>query len=361
MPHLMIGTRKGLIGLDQAADGWAVARHDFAGAPVTAILPDRRDGACYAALNLGHFGVKLHRLDPGAAEWQELPAPAFPAGYGGDPDQGPSVSQLWVLASGGADRPGRIWAGTMPGALFRSDDRGQSWALVESLWQQDSRVRWFGGGYDVPGIHSILIDPRDSDRMVVGISCGGVWLSRDGGASWALGGAGMVATYMPPEQQNDPAIQDPHRIVACPAAPDRLWTQHHNGVFRSDDRGAHWHRITGLPLSDFGFAVGVHPDEPDTAWFVPAESDQKRIPVGGRLAVTRTRDGGGSFDLLCDGLPAPPAFDLIYRHAFEVAPDGTTLAMGSTTGALWTSADGGEAWRLAHAHLPPIACLAFAG
>ena len=156
-------------------------------------------------------------------------------------------------------------------------------------------------------------------------------------------------------------MQDPHRIVACPGAPDRLWTQHHSGVFRSEDRGANWTQISGLPLSDFGFAVAVHPAEPDTAWFVPAESDERRLPVGGKVAVTRTRDGGQSFDLLSDGLPPPPAFDLVYRHAFEVAEDGATLAMGSTTGALWTSGDGGEIWHLANAHLPPIACVAFAG
>src|SRR5206468_4005581 len=80
------------------------------------------------------------------------------------------------------------------------------------------------------------------------------------------------------------------------AAPDHLWAQHHNGVFRSTDGAASWHEIKGVPPSSFGFAVDVHPDYPDTAWFVPGISDERRIPVDGRVVVARTRDGGRSFD-----------------------------------------------------------------
>src|SRR5580658_4599525 len=128
---LRVGTRKGLFSFERQAGSWIQSGHDFAGAPVSAILADPRDGSLYAALNLGHFGVKLHRRDPGSAAWTELPAPAFAPGYGGEGAAAPAVSQLWVLAAGGAGETGRIWAGTMPGALFRSDDQGQSWSLVE--------------------------------------------------------------------------------------------------------------------------------------------------------------------------------------------------------------------------------------
>ncbi len=351
MAMLLVGTRKGLFTLAQADRGWTIAHHDFAGTPVSAVLRHPADGALYAGLDHGHFGVKLHRSDDDGVSWSELPAPAFTAGQEG----APAVSLIWVLEAGG---PSEIWAGTIPGGLFRSADRGQSWALIDSLWRQEARTEWFGGGYDQPGIHSISFDPRDARRMTVGVSCGGVWLSEDAGASWLLGGDGLVADYMPDQRRDDRAIQDPHRLARCRAAPERIWTQHHNGVFRSDDAGRHWQRIAGLPQSDFGFAVAVHPQDPDTAWFVPAESDQKRIPVGGALTVSRTRDGGASFDSFNAGLPAP-AYDIVYRHAFEVAEDGSTLAMGSTTGGFWTSADAGESWQPLPARLPPIACVRF--
>jgi hypothetical protein len=356
---LLVGTRKGLFVLvSDGRGGWAVVRHAFKGIQVSAVCWDAAAGLLYTALNHGHFGVKLHRSRDFGANWLELPAPAFPLGFGtGDAADAPSVSLVWTLEATGA---GRLWAGTLPGALFTSTDNGTSWQVIETLWLQEERAQWFGGGYDDPGIHSVLADPRDRDRLLVGVSCGGVWLTPDAGETWVLGGAGLVATYMPEPRRHDFAIQDPHRLARCTAVPDRVWMQHHNGVFRSDDGGLSWMQLEGLPLSDFGFAVAAHPEDPDTAWFVPAERDETRMPVNGRFAVTRTRDGGQSFELLDQGLPAPPAFDLVYRHAFEVAPDGRTLAMGSTTGNLWTSADGGECWQLVTAHLPPIACLRFA-
>jgi hypothetical protein len=171
----------------------------------------------------------------------------------------------------------------------------------------------------------------------------------------------MRAGYMPPDRQGDPLAQDPHRIVRCPAAPDHLWSQHHSGIFRSTDDAASWREIEpGAAPSTFGFAVAVHPTDPDTAWFVPGQSDEKRIPVGGRVCVTRTRDGGRTFDVLTAGLPQRHAYDLVYRHALDVDSLGEALAFGSTTGSLWLSADSGDSWRSVSAHLPPIYCVRFA-
>ncbi len=106
---------------------------------------------------------------------------------------------------------------------------------------------------------------------------------------------------MPPEQTHDPIAQDVHCLAQCPAAPHRMWVQHHNGIFVSSDEGQTFTEITGVEPSTFGFPVVVHPREPDTAWFVPEIKDEKRIPREGKLVVTRTRDGGKSFDVLTQG------------------------------------------------------------
>lgn len=355
---LYIASRKGLFRYKESADGWRAGAVAFVGQPVSAVLLDRRDGSLYAALNLGHFGVKLHRSADGGTTWEELPAPALP-GIAEPTDKTPAVSMVWALAAGGTGESGVLWAGTLPGALFRSPDRGASWSLVESLWNAPERASWVGGGYDEPGIHSIHVDPRDPRRMSVGVSCGGVWTSADGGGSWLLGGRGLRAEYMPPDRALDPAVQDPHRLACCLGAPDTVWCQHHNGIFRSRDGGATFTELTSIKPSGFGFAVAVHPQEPDTAWFVPAVKDECRVPVGGRLVVNRTTDGGRSFTAFGNGLPREGCYDLVYRHALDVDDSGRRLAMGSTTGNLWVSDDGGESWTEVSGHLPPIAQVAF--
>ena len=353
--RMLVATRKGLLSFERANGGWkAAGEAAFAGVPVVNVLRDPRDGAIYAALKHGHFGPKMHRSDDGGRTWKEIASPAFPADVAG----APSVFQIWSLETGGPSQPGRIWAGAIPAGLFYSDDRGESWRFVNSFWNVPERAKWFGGGYDDAGIHSISPDPRDSKRVHVAISCGGVWETLDGGESWTLHGKGMLATYMPPDQAEALESQDPHRVTRCAASPDTMWMQHHCGIFRSGDAGRTWSMMK-LPHDDFGFAVAAHPKDPDTAWFVPAMKDELRMPRGGAFAVTRTRDGGRTWESLRDGLPQRDAYDLIYRHGLDVDATGTQLAMGSTTGGLWTTGNGGERWSLVSAHLPPVYAVRF--
>jgi photosystem II stability/assembly factor-like uncharacterized protein len=372
--RLLVATRKGLLVLNRQHEGhWHHAETHFLGEPVSIAMADPRDGTWYAALNLGHFGVKMWRRPEGAQAWTACAAPLYPPEPEADlaapptaeqqPDRPPAapwtLQQIWSLEAGGEDEPGVLWAGTIPGGLFHSGDGGASWALNRALWDRPERAEWFGGGYDYPGIHSICVDPRDSRHVRVAVSCGGVWQTTDGGDTWRVTTAGMSAGYMPPERSEDPNIQDPHRMAQCRAQPDALWVQHHDGIFRSTDGGASWRRVMASP-SSFGFAVAVHPRDPDTAWFVPAVKDECRVPVDGRLVVTRTRDGGRSFETLHHGLPPPPAYDLVYRHGLAIDRTGERLAMGSTTGALWVTDDGGDHWQCLSAHLPPIYALHFA-
>lgn len=367
MQPLWVATRKGLFRLT-AAEDWRVGTPSFIGDPVSGVLHDPRDGTLYATLNLGHFGCKLHASGDQGRTWEERSVPSYgdlpadpppaDAAAGSSLPQPPTLKQIWCLEAGGPEQPHRLWAGTLPGGLFRSEDGGRSWQLARSLWDRPERRNWFGGGYDWPGIHSITVDPRNSSHIFVGVSCGGAWASEDDGNSWECRAAGMIAEYMPPGRQDDPSIQDPHRIAACGSHPDALWTQHHNGIFRSTDRGRQWTAVTSARPSNFGFAVAAHPVDPDTAWFVPAVKDERRIPVDARLVVSRTRDGGRSFEVLDRGLPTP-SFDLIYRHALDVDAAGERLAMGSTTGGLWLSEDGGQSWRTLSTHLPPVYAVRF--
>src|SRR5262249_30317873 len=279
---------KGLFTVAEGGGGWSIVRVDFLGDNVSAVLADARDGHVFAALEHGHFGVKLHRTRRLGEPWEACEAPAYPKQPEGVHDVDPmgrtipwTTLKLWALAAGGPSEAGLIWCGTLPGGLFCSRDRGESWELVRSLWDAPERKAWFGGGYDTPGIHSICVDPRDPSVVRVAVSVGGVWTTRDGGVSWACKGTGMGAAYLPPERRGLPYTQDPHCLVQCRTQPDRLWVQHHNGIFASRDGGVHWQEITNVAPSSFGFAVAVHPQDGATAWFVPAIKDELRIPTDG--------------------------------------------------------------------------------
>ena len=248
MATMLVASRKGLFVWEGQGVDWRISALHFPGEPVTSVLADSRDGHWYAALRLGHFGVKLHRSADRGRSWTEVTAPAFPP----KPAEGPmaddttpwSVDLVWSMAAGGADEPGVLWAGCLPAGLFRSEDRGASWSLNRPLWEEPGRREWFGGGYDHAGIHSIVVDPRDARHVTLGISCGGVWQTRDAGTSWSLTAQGMKADYLPAESADDGNTQDPHALVQCRAQPDALWVQHHCGIYRSTDGGALWQPIT---------------------------------------------------------------------------------------------------------------------
>ena len=364
--RLLVGTRKGLFRYEKNNNSWTLRDSLFLGVPVSLVLSDLANGRTFAALDHGHFGVKLHRSIDDGSTWEELPAPAYPPKPDDLEDKDPmrgndipwSTQLIWALEKGG-ETGSDLWCGVIPGGLFYSNDAGETWELNRPLWDDEQRKKWVGGGYDFAGIHSVLVDPRNSDHITVGVSVGGVWKSFDKGKSWKLVGEGQRAEYLPPEMQLDLIGQDPHRIVSCNSHPDRMWMQHHCGIFRSDDAGVHWEEIRDVKPSGFGFAVGVHPTNPDMAWFVPAIKDEKRIPVDGKFVVTRTVDGGKTMEILTRGLPEGPAYDLVYRHALDVDNTGNTVAFGSTTGSVWISANQGEEWSTLSNHLPPVLCLQF--
>jgi len=365
--QLLISTRKGLFSARRrGAASWALDQVFFLGDNVSLAMRDARDGAWYAALDHGHFGAKLHRSRDRGATWEEIGVPAYPTPPEGHVEKdflGREIPwrliRFWCLAPGLASQPGLLWAGTLPGGLFWSEDHGATWQMVESLWNMPERRKWMGGGADAPGIHSICVDPRDGNRVVVAVSSGGVWITSDLGRTWTAHTKGMRADYAPPELVEAPESQDPHRLVQCPGQPNVWWVQHHNGIFRSTDDAMSWTEITDVKPSVFGFPVVVHPKDPDTAWFVPAIKDERRIPAEGKVVVNRTRDGGRTFETLHRGLPQAWAYDLVYRHALDLDAAGERLAFGSTTGSVWLSENGGDDWLTLAEHLPPVHAVIF--
>ena len=355
---LLLGTRKGLLTFSRQNGKWSLVSESHQAIPVSYADVDPRSGHWWACLDHGHWGNKLHRsLDEGKS-WQELAAPKYPEGEEIKDGVPASLSYLWVFAPGGADQPQRVYLGTIPGGLFSSDDGGENFELVRGLWDHPSRKsHWFGGGYDHPGIHSILVDPADSSHLLVGISCAGVFETVDGGQSWNARNRGLKAEFLPDDQAE--YGHDPHRLDVCGGDFRAMWQQNHCGIFRSTDGAVNWEMVSqeGGP-AHFGFALAVHPRRGDTAWVIPAKSDEKRVAIERSLCVCRTEDGGKSWTALRQGLPQHDCYDIVYRHGLDGC--GDRLAFGTTTGNLYLSDDGGESWQALAHHLPPIYSVRFA-
>lgn len=365
--RLLVGTRKGLFVLEHEGDGWKHARLCHEGIPVANAFQDSRTGRMWACLDHGHWGQKLSRSDDEGATWEEVPAPVYPEDAVLKSGKPATLRYLWCMHEGGKDEPERLWIGTEPGGLFVSDNGGDDFRLVESLWNHPTRlgpegaegdfVGWFGGGRDHPGIHSVVVDPRDSKHVWIAISCAGVFETTDGGESWEVRNRGMNADFLP-----DPAAEvgfDPHLVRLCPSDPDKLWQQNHMGVYRSVDAGKNWIDVSEEdgPVK-FGFGVCVDEKDAETAWVLPAKGDTARNAISGSLVVCRTDDGGKSWTQLREGLPQEHAYDLVLRHAFDLS--GDRLAFGSTSGNVFASDDRGESWYVVGHHFPQVYSARFA-
>jgi len=355
---MLLGTRKGLVTYSKNGHGnWVYENAHFLGIPVSIATVDPHTGYWWAMLDHGHWGCKLHRSKDGH-QWEEVTAPKYPDGEEIKDGVPATTKYLWAFTSGGADRPDTIYIGTEPGGLFKSEDNGNSFELVRGLWGHPSRKEfWFGGGRENPGIHSILVDPKNSDHIFVGISCAGVFETNDNGQSWVPRNKGLKAAFLP--DPNTDIGHDPHLVVMSKANPEVMWQQNHCGIFRTENGGEEWNEVSqpGGP-ANFGFAISAHETDPEVAWVIPGISDEIRVAVDQSLCVCRTDDGGKTWKDFRKGLPQLTSFDIVYRHALGV--NGESLAFGTTTGNLYLSNDAGESWETLNANLPMIYSLEFA-
>ena len=351
MTELLVATKKGLFVLNgQPGSGFEIQTRAFAGEPVDFALRDPRSGVLFAATTSPFYGPKIFYTEDPAGDWSQADGVALPEG-GKE-----ALVRLWVMKPGEAD--GVLYAGGDPGVLFESRDGGRSWELNQALRRHRVDEDWQPGGGGLC-LHSIATWPGEPDRLAVGVSAAGVWLTEDGGATWQRGNAGIRPRYLPEDAPEEQVALCIHHLERAPGRPERLFMQFHGGVYRSDDAGQSWADIAaGLP-SDFGFPLAVDPADPDSAYVIPLVADMDRTTPEGRVRVYETRDAGSSWTPRGEGLPQEHAYLTILRQAFvsHRNGDGLELYFGSTTGEVFGSGDGGESWQSLATTLPPVHAL----
>lgn len=351
---LLVGTTKGafLLRSNAKRSRWDVAGPYFHGHAIYALNYDARQGRhrLWASTH-SYWGTLLRSSDDFGKTWTN-PQEAnvkFPA------DCGASLQNIWQISLACDANPDVMYCGVEPAALFESRDAGATWSLVRGLYDHPHRPRWMPGNGGL-ALHTIVLDPRDPNRMYVAISAGGVYRSDDGGQTWNAQNRGIRVVHAP--EKYPEFGQCVHKIVMHPRRPERLFLQNHWGLYRSDDGAANWKDIAyGVP-SDFGFAMVIHPHDPDCVYILPVESDEFRCTPEGALRVYRTRNAGASWEALSRGLPQKGAYETILRDAMTAdALDPVGIFFGTRNGEIYGSIDEGKSWKKVLGGLPSVVCV----
>jgi serine/threonine protein kinase len=352
---LLVGTTKGafLLRSNTQRSKWEVAGPYFHGQSVYAMAYDGREGRhrLWASTQSQLWGTFLRSSDDFGKTWTN-PQEAkirFPA------DSGTSLRNIWQICLGRAEEPDVMYCGVEPAALFESRDAGESWSLNRGLFDHPHRPRWNPGNGGLC-LHTIIPDPANRERMVVGISSGGVYVSGDSGGTWQARNRGIRVVFMP--EKYPEFGQCVHKIVVHPSRPERLFLQNHWGLYRSDDGAATWLDIANGVPSDFGFAMAMHPHNPDCVYILPVESDEFRCTPDGRLRVYRTRNAGTSWEALSRGLPQKGAYETVLREGMTIdSLDPFGIYFGTRSGEIYGSTDEGKSWEKILGGLPSVVCV----
>ena len=373
--RLLVGTRKGafILTADGKRHNWEVSGPHFAGWEIfhlkgSPVAPDR----IYVSQSSGWFGQIIQRTDDGGKTWETpgggptLTPDGMPRGesnkfvYEGeigkhlwyDGTQHPwEFKRIWHLEPSLTD-PDIVYAGAEDAALFKTVDGGKTWQELPGLRATKGHLWQPGAGGMC--LHSIILDPKNANRIYIAISAAGAFRTDDNGKTWRPINRGLKSQYELPDPEAEVG-HCVHRIAMHSARPDVLFMQKHWDVMRTDNAGESWSEVSGNLPSDFGFPIEVHAHEPDTIYVIPMKGDSEHFPPDGKLRVYRSRTGGNEWEALTKGLPQKDCYVNVLRDAMAVDSLETCgVYFGTTGGQVYVSADSGDSWNPIIRDLPGV-------
>jgi photosystem II stability/assembly factor-like uncharacterized protein len=299
----------------------------------------------------------MHRSDDGGVTWEQVGGefqydgePGPHQWYDGTPHPW-EFKRVWHIEPSLTD-PDTVYAGVEDAALFRTTDGAKTWQEMPGLRTHDTGPQWSPGAGGLC-LHTIILDPKDPDRMYIAISAAGAFRTEDGGASWRPINKGLKSNYMPDEEAE--VGHCVHHVAMHPDRPGVLFMQKHWDVMRSDDGGDNWYEISGNLPSDFGFVIDIHAHDPETLFVVPIKSDSEHFPPDGRLRVYRSKSGGETWEALTKGLPQQDCYVNVLRDAMAIdLLDPCGVYFGTTGGQVYASNDDGDTWEAIVHDLPDV-------
>jgi photosystem II stability/assembly factor-like uncharacterized protein len=358
--RVLVGTRKGAFVLtsDGKRQKWDISGPHFAGWEIYHVKASPADpNRLYASQTSGWFGQLIQRSKDGGKTWEPVDnkfvydgVPGTHQWYDGTPHPW-EFKRVWHLEPSLHD-PDIVYAGVEDAAIFRTTDGGKSWAELSGLRKHGTGPHWQPGAGGMC-LHSIILDPKNPDRIFIAISAAGAFRTDDGGKTWKPINKGLYSKYIP-----DPTAEVGHcvhHIAMHSSRPGVLFMQKHWDVMRTDDAGDSWQKISGNLPTDFGFVIDVHSHEPETIYVVPIKSDSEHFPIDGKLRVYRSRSGGHEWEELAKGLPERDCYVNVLRDAMAVDKlDKCGVYFGTTGGQVYVSPDAGDTWTAAAQNLPAV-------
>jgi len=360
--RILLGTRKGtyIVEGDARRTRWKVRPVAHPGNEVYHVVADpRHPGDLYAAVNNSFWGPAVHRSRNWGKTWKEIATPLTPSGKDRKPlfnDADPTtpvpraLNNLWHIEPGLPSEPTTLYLGADPHLLFRSPDQGASWEPLDSINNHPRKKEWAPGAGGAC-LHTIILDPREPKRLYIGLSAVGTFRSEDGGETWKATNRGVLAPFLP--DKHPETGQCVHHVAVDAADPDTFYRQDHGGMYVSHDRMEKWTRI-GKPLGDdFGFCVASPRSAPGRAYFVRLDG-MARVTGEGYFQVHEWNDKTRTWRKLLGPKDFPGHFGVQREGIATDDLDPAGIYVGTTTGQLFVSPNGGKDWRLVPYQFPGI-------